>query len=306
MLSNTALNYFATVARRGSFQGGSEQLHVAVSAVSRQVSLLEKEVGAPLFERGRGRRPLRLTAAGEALLLHVQELEASGARLSAKLQAMRSLSKGHIRLGISDVFIRQLFPAALSALNLRYSGVTYEVEVASMRNVLDMLGRGDLDIGLVFNPDKATGVRKVFEVTLANHILVATGHPLARFQALRLSDCAEYGFAMPGPQLSSKWAYEDMFARANIRPNVVFTSNSYEMLLSAAAAGVAIAFVNAPLFNPPVLPDGRGYRCVELIDPLVDPTRLGICTHEGRVLTAPMQRLIDLLKESLESIATRA
>ncbi|WZB74386.1 LysR family transcriptional regulator [Achromobacter insuavis] len=48
-----ALRYFVEVAQAGSLSGASERLHVAVSAISRQIAKLEEEAGAPLFERAR-------------------------------------------------------------------------------------------------------------------------------------------------------------------------------------------------------------------------------------------------------------
>jgi DNA-binding transcriptional LysR family regulator len=299
MLSSSALAYFAEVARQGSFQAGAERLHVAVSAVSRQVSLLEQDLGVPLFERSRGRRPLRLTSAGEALMLHVQEIESSTARVSYEIQALRGLSKGQVRFGMSEVFIRHLFPEALTAFNAQYPGMTYAIEVSSMRRVLDLLAEGELDAGLVFNPVTTAGVEKVFEVLLANHVLVKDDHPLAKFETLRLSDCVDYDMAMPNRELSSKVIYDEMFSKANFRPRIVLESNSYEMLLTAASTGLAIAFVNAPLVSPALVGDNGKYRCVPIVDPLLKPVRLAICVHEGRVLPVPILHLIDLLKQAL-------
>ena len=48
-----ALRYFVEVAQAGSLSGASERLHVAVSAISRQIAKLEEQAGAPLFERAR-------------------------------------------------------------------------------------------------------------------------------------------------------------------------------------------------------------------------------------------------------------
>src|SRR5262249_53578258 len=69
-MHSNAMHYFLEVARAGSFRAASEVLHVAASAINRQMTLLEKDVGAELFERGRGRKRLRLTPAGEIFLTH--------------------------------------------------------------------------------------------------------------------------------------------------------------------------------------------------------------------------------------------
>ncbi|MDE1995932.1 MAG: LysR family transcriptional regulator, partial [Rhizobiaceae bacterium] len=65
------LKYFAEVARSGSIRKASDELHVATSAVSRQIKKLEDELGTPLFERFSD--GLRLTAAGEIVLKHSKD-----------------------------------------------------------------------------------------------------------------------------------------------------------------------------------------------------------------------------------------
>lgn len=65
------LKYFTEVARSGSIRKASEELHVATSAVSRQIKKLEDELGTPLFERFSD--GLRLTSAGEIVLRHAKE-----------------------------------------------------------------------------------------------------------------------------------------------------------------------------------------------------------------------------------------
>src|ERR1700710_3137407 len=66
------LRYFYEVAQAGSFRRAAERINVAASALNRQITLLEAELKAPLFERRPGRGKLRLTAAGEVLLHRVR------------------------------------------------------------------------------------------------------------------------------------------------------------------------------------------------------------------------------------------
>src|SRR3546814_4786340 len=65
-----SLKYFVAVAQTGSLSAASRQLHVAVSAISRQIARLEEEAGAPLFERAP--RGMALSEAGRLLLAHAR------------------------------------------------------------------------------------------------------------------------------------------------------------------------------------------------------------------------------------------
>jgi len=71
-INTSALRYFYEVARSGSFRRAAEKVHVAASAISRQIQLLEDELGVELLERGR--KGVRLTVAGEALMHRVRRM----------------------------------------------------------------------------------------------------------------------------------------------------------------------------------------------------------------------------------------
>ena len=67
-----AVRYFLAVNQAGTFRHASDLLHVSASAINRQISLLEMSLGAPVFERGRGRNKLKLTSAGKIFLAHAR------------------------------------------------------------------------------------------------------------------------------------------------------------------------------------------------------------------------------------------
>src|SRR4029453_12277369 len=76
------------VVETGTFSGAAEQLGYTQSAVSQQVGTLERIVGTRLFERPGGRRPVRLTAAGEMLLTHARAVLARVGSAAADLRAL--------------------------------------------------------------------------------------------------------------------------------------------------------------------------------------------------------------------------
>ena len=85
------LRYFSVVARSGSIRKASEELHVATSALSRQIQKLEDELGTPLFERLP--KGLRLTRAGEAVLEHADRTLQEFEVLRGELGALKGVQK---------------------------------------------------------------------------------------------------------------------------------------------------------------------------------------------------------------------
>lgn len=297
MISAVSLRYFGEVVRAGSIRAASERLYVAASAISRQIALLEDHLGAPLLERGRGRAALRLTAAGELMLRFVRHSEHELDRVKSEIEALKGLRKGHIRLGIPETFVREGMPQMLQRFNERHPGVTYQVEVAGTPRLVELVGRDELDVAVTFNPPPTLQVKHVFERDLATCVLVADGHPLARRAHLKLSDCADYGVALPDETISAKQVYDEMFARARIRPREVLVTNSYELLRSVAATGMAITIVNA---RPGDRPDMAGFRYVPIKDSRVKPQRMCICTFAGRNPSPIAAVFIEQLKQEFE------
>ncbi|MCB1549921.1 MAG: LysR family transcriptional regulator, partial [Hyphomicrobiaceae bacterium] len=94
------LRYFAAVARAGSIRKASEELHVATSAVSRQIQKLEDELGTPLFERLP--KGLKLTRAGSLVLRHAELTLEEFDLLKGELGSLKGIKTGHVRIVALD------------------------------------------------------------------------------------------------------------------------------------------------------------------------------------------------------------
>ncbi|OVZ60810.1 hypothetical protein CDO44_08825 [Pigmentiphaga sp. NML080357] len=300
MISTTALRYFAEVVRSGSFRAAADSLYVAPSAISRQIAALEEDLGAPLLERGRGRTTLRLTAAGELLMQFVQTVGNEIDRVRSDIEALKQLRRGQIRFGAPETFARDFIPDFLASFNQRYPGITYQVQVHGTPRLVEMVADDELEASLAFNPPPVTDVRHIYERLLPTRVLVSAGHPLCEREWVKLSDCADYGLALPDASIGSKRDYDEMFARAKIRPRAVLVSNSYELLRSAATAGLAVSLVNEELTYKREAP--LGYRYVPLKDSRVKPQRLTLCVRRGRNLPVSTLAFIDNLVETLKQL----
>ncbi len=297
MISATGVRYFAEVTRRGSFRAAAEHLAVAASAISRQVALLEEQLGAPLFERSRGRSALRLTAAGEILMQYARSVDNEMQRVQSEIEALRGLRKGHVRVGIPESFTRDFFPAFLAGFSRQFPRITFQVEMAGTPRLLDLVVAGELDATLSFNPPPMADIKHVFERTLPTCVLVPRGHPLAERPSVRLSDCAEYGMALPDLATSAKRVYDEMFAKAKIRPHALLVSNSYELLRGAAMHGMGIAILN-PHLNEKNSARAT-YRYVPIRDPRVKPQRFTVSVQHGRSLPIAAATFVDSLVQAL-------
>ena len=95
-MHSRVLRYFDEVVRRGSIRKAAEHLHVAPTAVNRQILDLEAELGAPLFDRISNR--LRLTPLGEMVLSHVRQTLREHEALRERIEEFKGARRGHITI----------------------------------------------------------------------------------------------------------------------------------------------------------------------------------------------------------------
>jgi len=300
MISAIALRYFAEVVRSGSFRAAADGLYVAPSAISRQIASLEEDLGAPLFERGRGRTVLRLTAAGELLMRFVQTVGYEMERVRSDIEGLKQLRRGQIRFGAPETFARDFIPEFLADFNQRYPGVTYQIQLHGTPRLVEMVANDELEASLAFNAPPITDVQHIYERLLPTRVLISAGHPLYERESIKLSDCADYGLALPDASIGAKRDYDEMFAKAKIRPRAVLVSNSYELLRSVATAGLGISLVNEELTYKREAP--LGYRYVPLKDPRVKSQRLTVCVRKGRNLPTATLTFVDQLISTLKGL----
>ena len=172
------LRYFLAVARAGSFSRAAEAAGISQPALSEQIRKLESSLGAPLFERlARG---VRLTPAGQRLLVHAQKIlrEVTDARQS--LEALRTRVAGRLTVGAIPTVLPYLLAPRVEDFRRTHPEVELRLVEDVTARLLEGLLAGDLDLAVVSLPVRALDL--ICAEILREPILVALppGHPLSR------------------------------------------------------------------------------------------------------------------------------
>src|SRR5271165_3463233 len=141
------LRVLKAVVDEGSVVGAATALSYTPSAVSQQVTALEREVGTVLLERaGRGVRP---TDAALLLCRHAERIFAAMHEAEEAIGALRSGQLGRMRIGAFPTAGSALVPDALGAFERLHPGVTLEMAVLEVDDAVPALRRGALDVAVV-------------------------------------------------------------------------------------------------------------------------------------------------------------
>ena len=139
-----------TVVETGTFSAAAEELGYTQSAVSQQVGILERIVGASLFERPGGRRPVQLTAAGEMLLIHARAVIARVSAAAADLRALASGQQGELRVGTLPSVGTKVLPRLLRSFRAEWPGI--QIVLRESRESADLIHdveTGEIDVTFI-------------------------------------------------------------------------------------------------------------------------------------------------------------
>jgi DNA-binding transcriptional LysR family regulator len=151
MLDVRRLRLLRELSLRGTIAAVAEALSFTPSAVSQQLSVLEREAGVSLMERT-GRR-VTLTPAGQNLVRHAEAVLERLEQAAAELVDARHGLAGSLRIGAFPTATRAMLPAALTILARQYPGLEPMVSEIDPAGVANALRAGDLDVALIHDYD---------------------------------------------------------------------------------------------------------------------------------------------------------
>ncbi|WP_272475715.1 LysR family transcriptional regulator [Baekduia alba] len=264
----------AAVAQEGSFKVAAERLGYALSAVSQQVTQLERALGAPVVVRTPG-QGLELTEVGALVARHARgilaQLDAAGADLRGEA--------GALRVGIHDRAVMDAIPRAIALLAARAPDVALTVRDndRSPEARADAVRRGELDAALddLPLPDGPFASAEVLRDPIV--LVVAPDSPLAEQRELDSLDelrdvalVADVGW----PMLP---LVEDQLRAAGVRPRITMRSRLATGLLPLVAAGLGSALVPRTAVD-----EHRAGVVVVGLGDLLPPRRVAVYWHRDR------------------------
>ena len=235
------LEIIRAIADTGSFTAAGEKLHVSQSAISRQIILLEDELGEPVFHRI-GRR-IRITPAGEALLQlsHrvFQDLQETVSSISDKRESLR----GTMRLVGGMTVCLYVFPALLAEVRRIHPHLDLKITVGSAERSIAMLRSGAGDLGMITLPVEATDLISV--PVLEEELLLITypAHPLAKKKSVAPPDLDGQAFVLFETGSITRQLVENLFAREGIRPEIIMETENVEIIKAMVRHGLGISII---------------------------------------------------------------
>jgi DNA-binding transcriptional LysR family regulator len=235
------LRYFVAVADELNYTRAAERLHLAPQALSAAIQQLEAALGVKLLERTT--RRVALTDPGAAFLRETRRTLAQADRAVEAARRAAAGETGTVTVGFLSSTANYVMPPVVRAMRERHPDVTVRTEALAVRELVDRVRDGHLDVG-VTRPPIIDDPRFVTETILTEPVaaVLPAAHPLAARPLLRLAQLADEPWVLTERSSWPPWhdKYDEDFGRAGFQPHVVQRSNSIQNLLALVAAGVGV------------------------------------------------------------------
>ena len=235
------LEIIRAIAETGSFTAAGEKLHVSQSAISRQILILEDELGEPVFHRI-GRR-IRITPAGESLLQLSHRVFRDLQETVSAISDTREALRGSIGLVGGMTVCLYVFPTLLAEVRRSHPNLDMRVTVGSTQRSIEMLRSGAGDLGLLTLPIEASDLVSV--PLLTEELLLATypTHPLASQKRIVPADLERQPFVLFETGSITRRLVEEFFTRQRIETDIVMETENVEIIKAMVRSGLGISII---------------------------------------------------------------
>ncbi|MCC7198517.1 MAG: HTH-type transcriptional regulator CysB [Gammaproteobacteria bacterium] len=238
------LRYLAAVVQNGlNVTAAAKALHTSQPGVSKQIKLLEDELGFQVFER-EGRNLTRVTPAGEAVVtrsLRILEEVQNIRRLSDEF---RDETRGSLTIATTHTQARYVLPPVIQQFRQHYPEVKLHLHQGTTEQIADLAADDRIDFAI------ATGKHELFP-TMAlmpcyrwhRDLVVPVGHPLAAVAKPALKEVAKYPIVTYLFSFSGKSSLPQIFERANLTLDVALTAQDADVIKSYVKLGLGVGIV---------------------------------------------------------------
>lgn len=235
------LEILQAIAETGSFTACGRKLHVSQSAISRQILLLEEELGEPLFLRVG--RHVRMTPAAESLVqLGQRVFQDIRDSVGAITDRTRGL-KGPLRLAGGMTVCLYVFPPLLKRLKKVHPQLDLRLTVATAGQSVEGIRAGRVDAGLLTLPIEESDLVTVPVLREELLLLTMPSHPLARKKRINPDDLAGQPFVLFEPGSATRRVIDSFFVTQKIEQTVVMETENVEIIKAMVKTDLGIGIV---------------------------------------------------------------
>ena len=251
----------------------ADKLYTSQSGISKQIRLLEDELGIPIFVRN-GKHFIGITEAGQQIVALAGAILGKTRDIRNVAQECRDDRIGSLSIATTHTQARYALPPVIQAFMQRYPGVKLTIQQGTPSQIADMASRGLVDLAI------ATESLELFDNLIMlpcyrwnRCVLVRHDHPLARVSSLTLAKLAEYPLITYVFGFTGRSQLDQAFEQAGLHPRLALTAVDADVIKTYVRLGLGVGIVAHMAYDPTIDRDLVAIEASHLFAP--STTRIG-------------------------------
>jgi LysR family cys regulon transcriptional activator len=245
------LRYLAAIAQNGlNITAAAEKLHTSQPGVSKQIKLLEDELGFQIFVRD-GRNLSRVTPAGQQVIDRAVRILREVQNIKRLSDDFKDEARGTLSIGTTHTQARYVLPEVIRKFTEQYPDVRLHLHQGTSEQIAEMAALDRIDFAI------ATGSQALFEgyallpcYRWHRDVVVPKGHPLARQKSPTLKQLAAYPIVTYVFGFSGPSSLMEIFAKEGLVPDVALTARDADVIKTYVRLGLGVGIVACVAIDP--------------------------------------------------------
>jgi DNA-binding transcriptional LysR family regulator len=294
-LIDPALRYFLEVAECGSIRLAADRLQIAPSAISRQIKLLEHQLGTELLTRNR--LGIALTEQGRLVVSFAQGTRREVEQLRMAIDDLSELRRGVVRLAVVEATIDRILPVCISRLRLKYPKIEISVAMLGTHQVAEAVLRQDAEIGVALDPPLRSELLLRMRWPQPLRAVARPDHPIWQASAMTLAAVLEQPHVLPDRSFGIRTLIERSATKRKLTTRPFLEANSLGALKAIAQATDAVTIL------PPeciLREEAAGQLAtLNIDDPILSRAAIDVITLRAPALSKAATTLLAYLRRAI-------
>ncbi len=228
----------------------AQSLYTSQPGISKQIRLLEDELGVEVFERS-GKHLTRITPAGQKIVEVAGEILQHVDNVKRLAQDYSEERQGSLSIATTHTQARYALPEVIRSFRAEYPDVVLHMNQGTPNQIAELAANGDVDFAIA-----TEGMEHFNDLVMMpcykwnRSIVVPRGHPLAEKDDLTLEDVAAEPLVTYVFGFTGRSRLDDAFKRGGHVPNVVFTATDTDVIKTYVRLGFGIGIIASMAFDP--------------------------------------------------------
>lgn len=236
------LEMFIAVADNSSFTSAGRQLHVAQSAISRKIGLLEHELGEKLFKRVNKR--IFITPAGDMFLRYARKIFQDLRNATLEISKFSRLEWGHLRIGAGMMACTYILPPVLEKFRALHPRIELEVATGSTDALLAKLRNNSIEVGVFTLPIRGPDLEVVPLCEEEMVVVVSRKNPgLSKRRWINAEEIPKYPLITFPREARTRAVLDQFFEKAGIAPRILMESENVATIKPLVKIDMGISII---------------------------------------------------------------